>query len=408
MRRAETVCGGKASEMTTLEAIAPPAWQPAFRAEFPVLERLTYLQSGSLTPLANSVRAATIDMLDDAGNFRLAGQVEFAGCHQRAEAARAHLASFLNTRPEQIGWTSNTSLAIRFALGQIDWKPEDVLISTDMEHVGTAAALAGLAARWGVRHALVPTADGDDAFLGAFAETLRREPGARLVFLSHVSCRDGRRLPVKEAVRLAHAAGIPVAIDGAQAVGQFVVDVAAIGADWYLGSGHKWLFSPPGLAYVIAKDAKSFRSDFLLPASIDGSSDLPMGRRMEIGIEGWASRAGLDAGLTMLETIGMSEIEGYVAGLSGHLRDGLAEMPGLALVTPSEFGCSSGITSFTVAGGDSDLTHAVVDAAWEKERIYIKYQFERPVVRVSIAAFNTGDEIDRLLNVLRSLDLPRA
>jgi selenocysteine lyase/cysteine desulfurase len=378
-----------------------PIWQPAFRAEFPLPEGVTYLQTGSLSPLANSVRAATIDMLDDAGARRIAGTQEFASCHRRAEDVRAHLAAFLGVTPEQIGWTSNTSLAIRHAFAQIDWRPGDLLITTDTEHIGTRAACDGLAARFDVRTVVVPEGVDDDAFLYAFTETLRAHPAARLVFLSHVSCQDGRRLPVAEVVRLAHAAGIPVAIDGAQAVGQFPVDVAAIGSDWYLGSGHKWLFSPPGLAYVIARNVAAFRSDFLLPAPSTGA-DLPMGRRMEIGIEGWAVRAGLDAGLRMLETIGMREIERYVAGLSARLRAGLAALPNCALLTPAEPGRSSGITGFTVANADPDRTRFVVDAAWERARIHIKYQVERPAVRVSVAAFNTAAEIDRLLDLLAS------
>lgn len=382
---------------------AAPVWQPGFRAEFPILERLTYLQTGSLSPLANTVRAATIEMLDDAGNFRLAGSREFAACHQRAEEARVHLARFLNVTPEQIGWTSNTSLAIRHAFAQIDWRPGDVLISTDTEHVGTRAARDGLTARYGVRHAIVPAMEGNEAFLDAFAATLEREQEARLVFLSHVSCQDGRRLPVKEATRLAHAAGVPAAVDAAQSIGQFLVDLADLDCDWCLASGHKWLFSPPGLAYVIAKESRAFTSDFLLPAVIDGSSDLPMGRRLEIGIEGWATRAGLDAGLTLLEAIGMAEIERYVAGLSERLRAGLSALANCELLTPRGLGQSSGITSFMVAGGDEAKTRAVVDGLWERERIFVKYQMERPMVRVSVAAFNTEEEIDRLLAALEPL-----
>lgn len=380
-----------------------PEWALPFRAEFPLLRRLTYLQTGSLSPLAASVRAATIDMLDDAGSIRLAGQQEFAACHQRAEAGRAHLARFLNVNTQQIGWTSNTSLALRHALDQVEWQPGDALISTDTEHVGTRAARDGLTVRSGVRHAIVPACEGDDAFLSAFAATLAREPAARMALLSHVSCQDGRRLPVKEAVRLAHEAGVPVAIDAAQSIGQFAVDVADVGCDWCVGSGHKWLFSPPGLAYVIARDVRAFRSRFLLPASIDGTSEEPMGRRLEIGIEGWATRAGLDAGLTLLESIGMDALETYVAGLSDRLRDGLDALPGYDVVTPRGCGASSGITSFTVAGGDPTATRQVVEALWERERIFVKYQPERPVVRVSIAAFNTVEEIDRLLAALESL-----
>jgi selenocysteine lyase/cysteine desulfurase len=342
-------------------------------------------------------------MLDDAGSVRLAGTQDFAACHQRAEAARAHLAAFLNVKPEQIGWTSNTSLALRHALDQVDWQPGDVLISTDAEHVGTRAARDGLSARSDVRHAIVPACEGDDAFLSAFAETLNRESGARMALLSHVSCQDGRRLPIKEAVVLAHKAGVPVAIDAAQSIGQFPVDVTDIGCDWCVSSGHKWLLSPPGLAYVIAKDVRSFRSRFLLPASIDGTSEDPMARRLEIGIEGWATRAGLDVGLTLLESIGLDHLEAYVSSLSDRLRDGLATLPRYEVVTPRGCGASSGITSFTVAGGDPDATRATVDTLWNRERIFVKYQPERPVIRVSIAAFNTAEEIDRLLAALESL-----
>ena len=100
---------------------------------------------------------------------------------------------------------------------------------------------------------VIPAGNGGDyrpeCFLEALAEHLT--PDHRLVILSHVSCLDGRRLPVAEATRLARSRGVKVLVDGAQAVGQFPVDAGVIDAEFYVGSLHKWLLGPAGLGYLV-------------------------------------------------------------------------------------------------------------------------------------------------------------
>src|SRR5690606_2236064 len=98
----------------------------------------------------------------------------------------------------------------------------------------------------------VIAADGTDgAFLDQLESALKRAAGRRaIVLLSHVSCITGHRLPVAEAAAIARRHGGISVIDGAQAVGQFPVDLARIGADFYIASGHKWLLGPTGVGYV--------------------------------------------------------------------------------------------------------------------------------------------------------------
>ncbi|HLK87810.1 MAG TPA: aminotransferase class V-fold PLP-dependent enzyme [Candidatus Binataceae bacterium] len=162
-------------------------------------------------------------------------------------AARQAAASLLGARASGgVSLLPNSSTALNLAISIVGQTlaPGDIAITTDQEHPCVAWPLARLAAR-GVK--VVALGGGSPAeFLDGLGATLReRRPG--FAVFSHVSCKDGRVLPVEEAGALLAAREIPYIVDGAQALGQVAVDLARIGAWAYAFTGHKWLCGPMGM-----------------------------------------------------------------------------------------------------------------------------------------------------------------
>ena len=161
---------------------------------------------------------------------------------EQEQQVRRQMAGFLGVRPEHLAWTSNTSQAMQRVLRSADWRPGDEIVVSSAEHVGTQDVCRALERHRGVVVRTFPADEGDDALLSGLEAALTGR--ARLVCLSQVSTLDGRRLPAREAAGLARARGVPLMLDGAQAVGQFPVEIPALGCDYYIASGHKWLLGP--------------------------------------------------------------------------------------------------------------------------------------------------------------------
>ena len=222
------------------------------RADIALTRACAYFQTGSEGPVADSTQRVLVRALQDENHAALLGPDAYAALAEEAERARGALAALIGVAPEEVAWLSNTASAVRYAVASLPWQPGDRLAISSVEHVSTRTLARGVEQITGRATTVIPAGSGDDyrpeRFLAALAEHLT--PDHRLVILSHVSCLDGRRLPVAEAARLAQSRGVKVLVDGAQAVGQFPVDAGAIDAEFYAGSLHKWLLGPAGLGYL--------------------------------------------------------------------------------------------------------------------------------------------------------------
>ncbi len=390
---------------TSDEALtADPEWLRPLRDEFPICRHAAYFQTGTLAPLARSVKQAVVEALEAEGDAGICGSAALADLFARAEAARAGLATFLGAGAEQLAWTGNTSLAIRYVLNAVRWQPGDRILLTDTEHVGTRNAVRALTECCGVEPVIVPAGSTQEQFLDALATTLAATDRLRLLFLSHVSCQDGRCLPVASAIDAAHAAGVPVALDGAQSAGQLPVDVGELGCDFFIGSGHKWLLGPHGTGYLYARDVASFSAPFsLVPENVlQGQSDgtPTMKPRLEIGTESVALKVGVGAAVRLLQSIGLTRAQDQVRHLTRMLRDGLARMPGVQLLAEGYASEMSGITAFVVDDLDVRTMRQLTDDLWEHAGVVVKTQLDNESIRVSIACFNTQREVQRLLDAL--------
>jgi selenocysteine lyase/cysteine desulfurase len=384
----------------------------ALRSQFPLLRDVAYFQTGSLAPLADAVRDATVYAFEAEGTSGLAGPSAYQTLSQECEGHRARLAEFLGVSASEVGWTANTTTAIRFAVGSLEWRPGDTLITTNREHISTRSLLAGLRQRHGVESVEVEAGAGDDRLLSDLDRALRRSRTPKLLLLSQVSCQDGRRLPVAEASRIARSAGVTVLVDAAQSLGQFPVNLRELGCDMAVGSAHKWLLGPAGLGFLfVSRECLiEFSPAFVMaPLPLDTperpapKENVPsLAARIEIGTAGLAVRAGLAAALDLIEGAGLPEIETHVMQLTAMLGDGLGTMPVIERLSPTEIERSSGITSFTVPGSSYAQLESFVSCLWDSERVVAKVQVEQPAVRVSIAGFNDESDVARLLRGIQA------
>src|SRR6201987_1926937 len=231
------------------------------RADFPILAMQVY--GKPLVYLDNAASAqkprAVLDRLDEAYTTQYANV--HRGLHFLAkeateayEDAREKVAAFLNAgRKEEIVFTRNATEAINlvaYTFGRERIKPGDEIVLSIMEHHSNIVPWHFLRERQGAVIKWAPVDDEGHFLLDEFEKLLT--PRTKLVAMTHMSNMLGTLVPVKEVARLAHARGIPVLFDGAQAAVHLGVDVADIDCDFYAFTGHK-LYGPTGIGVLYGK-----------------------------------------------------------------------------------------------------------------------------------------------------------
>lgn len=360
----------------------------ALRDDIPVLDDVAYLNTGASSPAPRSVVEATTDWIEY-HNFE--APVE-EGIYPHAwdsyEAARETIAPFLGVSPESIALTSSTVHGINLIVSSVDWQPGDVVVRTDLEHSASTLPFDRMADLHGIEVRTLDTTDGriDLDELRATVED------ARLLAMSSVTWSHGTRLPVEEAVEIAHDAGARVLIDAVQSPGQRPVDFESWGADFVAGSGHKWLLGPWGAGFLyVAPEA----IDALTPRqigyrSVEDSGASPYeykagASRFELGTASPAPHVGLAAAVDLLESIGIDTVQTRIERLTDRLKDGLGDR----LISPREY--ESGLVTF--GADDPEATvEQLADAG-----VVVRSLPYPDAVRASVHGFNTVNDIDRLL-----------
>jgi L-cysteine/cystine lyase len=258
------------------------------RALFPVLERLAYLNAGTFGPVAGPTADAVRAQLDAElvqGRF---GKAYFDRVLALRAEMRAALGALVGAAPEQVSLTGSTTDGCNIVLAGLDLGPEDEIVTTREEHFGLLGPVWASGAR-------VVVVDAEpEAILAAVT------PRTRLLALSQVLWTTGRVLPVRE---LREQSGVPVLVDGAQAVGAIPVDV--VGVDFLTISGQKWLCGPDATGGLVVTDPERLRvarpSYFSQTAYEEtGSFEPAVGAaRFDPGWIATASLAGLQAALEL-------------------------------------------------------------------------------------------------------------
>jgi L-cysteine/cystine lyase len=213
-----------------------PEELPILRAQFPLLDDSVYLNAGTDGPLASaSVKAAQDELARQAREGR--ARAHFERRRELEEALRGSYAALIGCRPEELALTTCTSEGVSVVASGLALGPGDEILTSDEEHPGLLGALQAVRDLRGVSVRIVA--------LQALPEEV--SPKTKLVACSHVSWIGGAIAPQA----LAEVAeDVTLLVDGAQGVGAIPVDVHALGAHAYAGSGQKWLCGPDGLGML--------------------------------------------------------------------------------------------------------------------------------------------------------------
>ncbi len=381
----------------------------AVRLALPATSAGIYLNTGSCGPLPAETAAAMAELADWELRLGRASPETHFDVLQRMEEARASIAAIIAADTRDLALTHAASEGMNVAAWGIDWRPGDRAVTArSFEHGGGLAGLYAIRDRMGVELDMVDIGRGAelDQVLAAFDAAIR--PGTRLVSVSHVSFATGAVLPIAEIAAIAHDRGALMVVDGAQAVGAIPVDVGALGVDLYAIPGQKWLLGPEGTGalYVAPAALDRLRLTYASAWSFEeqdlvGQARLwPTARRFE-GISGinHSLIVGLARSCGWLSMyVGVGWALERVASLAGQTAQALAATPGVTLITPP--GAMAGLVTFQVAGWSAEAILAELSA-----RIFVIGRVVEALdaVRLSVAWFNTEEEIERVLRLVAEL-----
>nr|BAL52935.1 cysteine desulfurase / selenocysteine lyase [uncultured beta proteobacterium] len=397
----------------------------AVRADFPILAQtvhgkpLAYLDNAATTQKPNAVIDAIAHFYrhDNANIHR--------GVHALAEratiayeAAREAARRFLNARSaNEIVFVRGTTEAINLVATSFGarFQPGDEVIVSAMEHHANIVPWQLLQARTGIVLKVIPMDESGVLYCEELAALIT--PRTRLVAVTHVSNALGTINPVAELIAVAHQHGVPVLVDGAQAVPHLPVDVQALDADFYCFSGHK-LFGPTGIGVLYGK-AELLESmppyqgggDMIRTVSFEKSTFAPPPQRFEAGTPNIAGAIGLKAAIEYLEGLDRLAALRYEAELLAYATERLQTVPGLKIVGSAPE--KAAVVSFTIDGVHPHDLGTIVDRYGVAIRV--GHHCAMPVMtffgvpataRASFAFYNTFAEIDQLIDALqRARDL---
>jgi cysteine desulfurase/selenocysteine lyase len=387
---------------------------PRVRADFPILSR--EINGHKLVYLDNAASAQKPRAVID----KLKAQMEHSyanvhrGLHTLAnetteayEGARARVAQFLNARElGEIVFTRGSTEAINLvaaSYGRMAIREGDEIILSLLEHHSNIVPWHFLRERAGAIIKWAPIRDDGSLDLEVFTELLSSR--TRLVAITHMSNALGTQPPVKEIVRLAHAAGAKVLIDGSQGAVHLPVDVQDLGCDFYVFTGHK-LYGPTAIGALWARrelleamPPYQGGGEMIETVSTERVTYGPVPHKFEAGTPPILEAIGLHAAIDYVEGLGRAHIVAHEASLLKFATERLRALNSVHV--HGEAAPKGSIISFSVKGAHAHDVAAILDRQGVAVRAgahcaepLMRRLGVTSTARVSFALYNTADEVE--------------
>jgi cysteine desulfurase/selenocysteine lyase len=395
----------------------------AIRRDFPILServngrQLVWFDNAATTQKPQSViDRLSYFYLHENSNIHRAAHALAGRATDAYEAARSKVQRFINaSEPEEIIFVRGTTEAINLiakSWGVQNVGAGDEIIVSHLEHHANIVPWQQLASLTGATLRVIPVDDSGQVLLEEYNRLLTDK--TKIVSVTQVSNALGTVVPVKEIVEMAHRVGAVALIDGAQSVSHMRVDVQALDADFFVFSGHK-VFGPTGIGAVYGKRALL---DAMPPWQGGGNmiSDVtfertvfqPAPHRFEAGTGNIADAVGLGAALDYVTRVGIENIARYEHELLEYATGLMRPIPGVRLIGTAQDKAS--VLSFVLNG----YTPEEVGRALSEEGIAVRagHHCAQPIlrrygleatVRPSLAFYNTPEEVDRMVTVVKRL-----
>jgi cysteine desulfurase/selenocysteine lyase len=392
----------------------------AIREDFPILwqtvhgKPLVYLDNAATTQKPRAV-------IDSITRYYTQSNANVhRGLHELSErataayeAGRATVRRFLNAGEDrEIVFVRGTTEAINLVAqtwGRTHVRSGDEILITALEHHSNIVPWQLLCEQAGARLVVAPIADDGTLLLDALEKRLG--PRTRLVALTHVSNTLGTINPIERVVAMAHARGVPVLVDGAQAVPHMPVDVRALGCDFYAFSGHK-LYGPTGIGVLYGRAERLEEmppwqggGDMIATVTFEKTTYNRIPYKFEAGTPDIAGVVGMSAAIEYLEEIGWSGIEAHEKTLMDEITTALLAVPRVTVLAAAAPRAS--VTSFVVDGVHPhdvgtilDLQGVAVRAGHHCTQPLMDRLGVPATTRASLSFYNTCDEIAALVDGL--------
>jgi len=405
---------------TSRDAAVPRPWDlAAIRDDFPILHQqvhgvpLAYLDNAATSQKPNAVIDAVADFYrHDNANVHRAVHALAERATLGYEAARERVGHWINAAAaNEIVFLRGTTEAINLLAHGLGtgWSPGDRVVLTTMEHHANIVPWHLLRERAGIEIAVLPVTEAGELDLDALPGLL--DGRTRLLALTHVSNVLGTINPVADVVSIAHAHGVPVLVDGAQALAHQRVDVQALDCDFYAFSGHK-MFGPTGIGVLYGK---AERLAALPPWQGGGEmirrvtfekirfADPP--QRFEAGTQNFAGAIGLAAAIDYLAGLDAEAMATHEHALLRYATERLEAIPGLRIIGRAAH--KAPLLSFLVDGVHAHDMGTLLDRKGVAVRTghhcampLMDFYGVPATTRASLAFYNTLDEIDRLADAI--------
>ena len=413
-----------AAEPHTLAGGAhPPFDVNAIRRDFPILQervngkQLIWFDNAATTHKPQAV----IDRLayfyaHENSNIHRAAHALAGRATDAYEHARDTVRRFIGAAsPDEIVFVRGTTEAINLIAktwGVQNVGEGDEIVVSHLEHHANIVPWQQLAAQKGAKLRVIPVDDSGQVLLDEYRKLLNDR--TKIVSVTQVSNALGTVVPVKEIVELAHRAGAKALVDGAQSISHLRVDVQALDADFFVFSGHK-IYGPTGIGVVYGKraildDMPPWQGggNMIADVTFERTVFQPPPNRFEAGTGNIADAVGLGAALDYVSRVGIEHIARYEHDLLAYATSVLAPVPGVRLVGTARDKAS--VLSFVLKGYETEE----VGRALNEEGIAVRsgHHCAQPIlrrfgleatVRPSLAFYNTCDEVDALVRVVRRL-----
>ncbi len=386
------------------------------RSDFPILAQqvygkpLIYMDNGATTQKPQIV-IDTINALHTEQNASIHRGVHFLSeqMTERYEHARQTVQQYINAEHlYEIIFTSGTTgsvNAIAFSFGEAYIKAGDEVIVSEMEHHSNIVPWQMMCNRKNAKLLVIPITDDGELKMDEYKKLLNSK--TKLVAVGQVSNALGTINPIKEIIKLAHATGAKVFIDGAQGIQHGKVDVRALDCDFYAFSGHK-LYGPTGIGMLYGKEKLLFDmppyqggGDMVERVSFSKTTYNTLPFKFEAGTSNYIGAIGMATAIEYLQNIGLENIADYEQQLLQYATQKLKQIDGLRIYGNAHDKIS--IVSFLIGNIHPYDLGMILDKMGIAVRtgthcampLMDRFEIEG-TIRASMAFYNTFGEIDKL------------
>jgi cysteine desulfurase/selenocysteine lyase len=406
---------------TAIQAVQPPFDLARIRADFPILKLtvngkpLAYLDNAASAQMPQQVIDRLVQyQTREHSNIHRAVHYLSETATAAYEGARGKIRAFINAREErEVIYTRGATDAVNLVMhgyGRKFLAQDDEVIVSQLEHHSNIVPWQMMCEEKGCKLRVIPCDERGVLLLDEYARLLNDR--SRLVAITHVSNALGTVNPVKEMIATAHARGVPVLIDGAQAAPHLEVDVQDLDCDFYCFSAHK-LCGPTGIGILYGKAGMLEKmqpyqggGDMILSVTFEKTRYNVIPHKFEAGTPPIAAAIGLGATVEYLGGIGMRNIAAWEHELLAYATAQVTRMPGVRIIGTAPH--KAAVLSFAVDGVHPHDVGTVLNE--EGVAVRTGHHCAQPVMqrfgvpataRASFSFYNTLEEVDQLVAGIR-------